>query len=176
MKADAYGLGAEQVASRLWRAGCRTFFVAHLGEGLAVRNVLPKADIYILNGAAPGAEPTFVDARLSPVLNDPGGIERWATCAREKNQRLPAIVHVDTGMSRLGLTDAEWQVICDDPASLDGIDVDYLMSHLAISEDAPHPLNRAQRNRFEAARALAPDRPASLANSSGIFLGGRLPL
>jgi alanine racemase len=44
------------------------------------------------------------------------------------------------------------------------------MSHFVSSEIAGDPLNQAQIERFEAARAAFPSRPASLANSSGMFL------
>lgn len=39
VKADSYGLGAAQVAKALVEEGCDTFFVAHVGEGLALRAV-----------------------------------------------------------------------------------------------------------------------------------------
>ena len=45
VKADAYGLGMEEAAPALWRAGCRTFFVATLAEASALRALLPEAVI-----------------------------------------------------------------------------------------------------------------------------------
>ena len=45
------------------------------------------------------------------------------------------------------------------------------MSHLACAEETSNPLNEAQRARFERLRGLLPEAPASLANSSGIYLG-----
>ncbi|MGO4841891.1 alanine racemase, partial [Rhizobiaceae sp. 2RAB30] len=70
VKADAYGLGAAEVAPALAREGCLTFFVAHVEEGLVLRDVLgPEPDIYVLNGLPPGAEPDCAAARLAPVLN-----------------------------------------------------------------------------------------------------------
>src|SRR5262249_19401189 len=68
VKADAYGLGAAEVAPALWNAGCRTFFVALVDEGRALRRMLPDAIIYTLDGLQ-GADPRlFVDASLRPVL------------------------------------------------------------------------------------------------------------
>ena len=40
VKADAYGLGAARVGPALRDAGCRHFFVAHLAEGVALREAL----------------------------------------------------------------------------------------------------------------------------------------
>src|SRR5258705_12151424 len=66
VKADAYGLGAAKVAPALSQAGCRTFFVATLDEGVALRGLLPDAVIYVLAGLH-GADPAdFVAAGLRP--------------------------------------------------------------------------------------------------------------
>ena len=82
VKADAYGLGAARVAPALARAGCRLFFVATLEEGVALRRALPAAEIAVLNGLVPAAPGDFARARLMPVLNDLGQIERWRRFAR----------------------------------------------------------------------------------------------
>jgi alanine racemase len=171
VKADGYGLGAVPVVRALVGAGCETFFVAHLGEALAIRGTAPDATIAVLNGAAPGAEAELAEHGILPVLNSLEAVAAWTAQGVEDGTRLPAILHVDTGMSRLGLSDAELDRVADDPSLLDGIDIKWLMSHLAVSEEPKHPLNAEQRARFEAARARLPALPASLANSSGIFLG-----
>jgi len=171
VKADGYGLGAPEVVRALAGAGCKTFFVAHLGEALAIRHVAQEAAIAVLNGAAPGAEPEFAEHGLLPVLNSLAALAAWTKQGEEDGTRLPALLHIDTGMSRLGLSDEELDRLADDPSLLDGVAVQWLMSHLAVSEEPAHPLNKEQRARFEAARARLPALPATLSNSSGIFLG-----
>ena len=174
VKADGYGLGVVPVVRALAAAGCKIFFVAHLGEALAIRAAAPRATIAVLNGAAPGAEAEFAEHGLLPVLNSLEAVAAWTaqgSTAGKDGTRLPAILHIDTGMSRLGLSDTELDRVADDPTLLDGIDIKWLMSHLAVAEEPDHPLNAEQRARFEAARARLPAAPASLANSSGIFLG-----
>ena len=37
VKADAYGLGANEIAAALWAEGCREFFVAQAAEGVQLR-------------------------------------------------------------------------------------------------------------------------------------------
>ena len=104
VKADGYGLGAAIIATALAKAGCRRFFVATLDEALALRDTLPEAvEIVVLNGLMPGSGGEFAEARLVPVLNDPGQIAEWQRIAAARGP-LPAILHVDTGMARLGLT------------------------------------------------------------------------
>ncbi|WP_298234305.1 alanine racemase [uncultured Azohydromonas sp.] len=172
LKADAYGLGAARVAPVLSDAGCRDFFVAHLDEALALKPVLPAgARLIVLHGPTPGAEAEFVAQGVLPVLNSAAQIAAWRALAQRLDRELPAFVQVDTGMARLGLSAEELRAVAGDAQGLAGIRVAGVMSHLACAEDPTHPANRAQLERFLAARRLLPAAPASLANSSGIFLG-----
>jgi alanine racemase len=171
VKADAYGLGAERVAPALAAAGCRQFFVATIEEGIALRNALPEsADIAVLNGLLPGCAEDFAEFRLIPVLNDPGQIAEWRSAAARRGEG-PAMLHLDTGMARLGLTMREFERFFDDLCPSDPIRWRALISHLACSDEPQHPLNDLQLERFAAARRRLPRLPASLAASSGIFLG-----
>lgn len=171
VKADAYGLGVAQVAPALAAAGCRTFFVAHLEEGITLRRLLaPHLRIAVLHGPMPGTEADFSAHGLLPVLNSTAQVEGFARHARQLGRRLPAILQSDTGMARFGLT----------PEELDGLvrsgvlgcmDVVLHMSHLACADTPTHAANAAQRTAFIAARKRLPDIPGSLSASSGIFLG-----
>jgi alanine racemase len=163
VKADGYGLGAGPVARALVAAGCRHFFVAHLAEGMALREALGRGpDIIVLNGFGPGEDE---EAGLLPVLNSLGDVKAWAG-------RGPALLHLDTGMSRLGLDAGEQAAVAADPSLLAGLDLRFVMTHLACADEPCHPLNALQAARFAAAaRRLAPGVPTSFANSSGLFLG-----
>jgi alanine racemase len=167
VKANAYGLGAREVARVLRQAGCEKFFVAHGDEGLALRQQLPDARIYVLNGLS-GQK--AIEAGLIPVLNHLEELQRHVAVARTSGRRLPAALHVCTGMWRLGFSEAE--VLALDHATLEALDLQLVMSHLACADEPDNPLNELQRTRFEQLRARLPAAPASLANSSGIFLGG----
>jgi alanine racemase len=112
----------------------------------------------------------FAESGLTPVLNTPGDIESWAAHGQAVGGAR-AILALDTGMQRLGLTPAEAKSVAGDPDALNGIALDYIMSHLACAEDASHPMNREQRILFDELRAALPATRASLANSGGIFLG-----
>jgi alanine racemase len=172
LKADAYGLGAARVATVLAADGCRHFFVAHLDEGIALRPHVPQhAEIFVLHGQPHGTDDEFVRHRLIPVLNSTVQVIAWRDAARRLNRILPAIVQIDSGMSRLGLAPAEVDAWVNDAAFLRGIDLRYLMSHLACAEKQEHPLNAMQLAAFNRARKRLPSCAASLANSSGIFLG-----
>jgi alanine racemase len=167
VKADGYGLGAAPIARALLAAGCQRFFVATLDEGIALRQALgPGPEIAVFNGPLPGSAAEFVAPHLSPVLNDPGQIEAWA--GLPAGGRPAAMIHVDTGLARLGLSLAEFDSSLD---RLRRLGPACLISHLACAEHPAHPLNATQRARFLAARQRLPSTAACLAASSGIFLG-----
>ena len=171
VKGDAYGLGMDKVAPALAAVGCRTFFVAHLAEGVALRTLLSDAAIHVLNGLAPGSEPVFRAHRLAPVLNSLAEVDAWSRFARACGTPLAADVHIDTGMSRLGLPPDDQEVLAREQHRLEGIEAAYVMSHLACADEPDHPLNARQLEAFGRAREALPGAGATLANSSGIFLG-----
>ena len=170
VKADAYGLGMAEVAPALAGAGCDSFFVATLDEAIDLRALLPDPAIAVLNGVLAGSEAVFTEHRLLPVLNDLGQIERWAALAAGRGG-LDAIVHLDTGMCRLGLPPDEAERLAAEPERLAGLKLILVMSHLARAEQRGHPMNSEQRVAFDRLRTSLPAAPASLANSSGVFLG-----
>lgn len=171
LKANAYGCGAPQVAQTLHAAGCRHFFTAHLEEALAIRAETKGAMLAALNGLWPGTEPDYIAQGIRPVLGSLAEIDSWSAAARGAGRPLPALLHIDTGMNRLGLSSAELDTLAADPARLDGIAIDYVMTHLVSAERPDDPANDRQRLRFDSACARLPPAPRSLANSSGLFLG-----
>ncbi|MFS2019988.1 alanine racemase, partial [Massilia sp. CT11-108] len=82
-----------------------------------------------------------------------------------------AAVQVDSGMSRMGLAPADLAALGEPRDWLAAFDPVLLMSHLACADVPDHPMNEYQRLRFDAIRAQFPAMPASLANSSAVFLG-----
>ena len=174
VKANAYGLGISAVAPALYDAGCRAFFVASLDEGIALRSILPDGQIYVFFGPTPKDAAEYSRHRLIPVLNDLGQIETWRARSRGDGGE-KAVLQVDTGMSRLGLPPDEVARLAVEPERVAGLDIVYVMSHLACAENSGHAMNGQQLEEFskalkslETGSAFA---AASLANSSGIFLG-----
>ena len=108
LKANGYGLGSNAVASALAQAGCELFFVANLTEAIELRAVFRQTGddditIIVLHGIHSGQESEFTAHHLVPVLNDLDQISSWRLYAAKTGKTLPALLHFDTGMTRLGL-------------------------------------------------------------------------
>jgi alanine racemase len=170
VKANAYGLGLEPVTARLAKAGCKTFFVADVAEARRARSRAREAAIYVLDGFSPWAADAFAELNIQPVINSTVELAEWDAFVAAQDVRGGAALHIDTGMNRLGMS-AEEAAALALRLQQQNHGITLLMSHLACAEVADHPLNARQIRLFRELRILYHGVPASLANSSGIFLG-----
>ena len=166
LKANGYGLGAREIGARLHAEGCRHFFVATAQEAVALRPVIGEAMLSVLNGLPPGTESACAALGVWPALGSLDEMVRWRAVGGGS-----ALVHVDTGMARTGLSSADIAAVRADPTRLAGIQWRYVLTHLVSAERPDDPVNAAQRSAFAALDWLLPEVPRSLANSSGVFLG-----
>lgn len=169
VKADAYGLGVGPVAGRLNQAGCRTFFVTTMAEGLQLRQLHRAAQIYVLGQVTAEVVAVYVQHELMPVLSTLREAHYWG----QQAQFSPAALKVDTGMTRAGLAESEAAALSASGVARETLNITLLMSHLACADVPTHPMNLEQIECFERVRARWPGVPWSLANSAGIFLGAR---
>jgi len=170
VKANAYGLGLDAVAGKLAAAGCKTFFVADITEARRVRARAREAAIYVLNGAPAEGTAAFIELDARPVINSTAELAEWDAFVAANNWQGGAALHVDTGMNRLGMS-AEEAAALAPRLQNENHGITLLMSHLACAETGDHPLTAHQVRLFRDLRLLYRGVPASLANSSGIFLG-----
>ena len=161
VKADAYGIGQTQASLALSKAGCKTFFVAIPSEGEALRKLVPDAVIYVLNGLFPGASAFYAANKLRPVLGDVAEVREWM-----QGDFGPAALHFDTGMNRLGLSEADAAALAADTTFSPAL----VMSHFVSSERRDDAMNDQQIAALKKRAALYPSAKISMANSSGIFL------
>jgi len=164
VKADAYGLGADRVVPALSRAGCNTFFVATRDEGVAVSRLVPDAIVYVLDGFWGDSVAPFSE-RLRPLLSSLAQIDGWRRAAATSGQRLPAALHVDTGMSRLGLEPERVVELVSDRSRMADLDLALVMTHPACADDPGDAMTVSQMLVFDEAASLI-DTPRSFANSA----------
>ncbi len=176
VKANAYGLGSFEVATALAQAGCELFFVASLNEAIELRAVFRKTrhgdlPIMVFHGFQRGQEADFVAHQLEPVLNDLEQISRWRVYAAKIGITLPALLHFDTGMNRLGLDADQTDWLIRNKRALKGLKVTYVMSHLVSGELINDPVNIRQLASFNKIHSSFSTIPASIANSAGSLRG-----
>ena len=170
VKADAYGLGIAQVLPALRAAGCKTFYVAHLEEALSVLPLPDGAEIRVLNGVIPGEEAVFADAGITPVINSLDQLTAWRAEAKRRETPLPALVHLDTGMRRLGFSAREADTLIDRHADLlAGIDLKGWMTHPASADDPADPMTERQFGLFAKLTSALPPAPKGFCNSAALF-------
>ncbi|HZC57683.1 MAG TPA: alanine racemase [Xanthobacteraceae bacterium] len=170
VKADAYGLGLEPVTATLAKAGCKTFFVADVAEARSVRSRASEAAIYVLDGFVSDWGDAYIDINARPVINSTTELAEWDAFISAHSWRGGAALHIDTGMRRLGISPDEAAALAP-RAQTENHGIALIMSHLACADTPDHPLNAAQIKLFRDLHMLYSGVPASLANSSGIFLG-----
>ncbi len=173
VKADAYGLGVSRIAPLLAGAGARHFFLAQLQEALTLKPLLPDdAVFYVMNGLSPGEEDVCAASGCVPVLNTLSQAKAWAAAAR-RDEKLPAALQFETGMSRFGLSPADIDAIMVGGAIRAGLDIKMVMSHLACADEPAHEANDDQAARFLKMAERFPGVPTSLSNSAPGLLGDR---
>jgi alanine racemase len=194
LKADAYRLGAREIGEALFREGCRHFFVAYVDEADSLAkhllehcgavpsyddtgisqtsrsSPLQKYNLFVLDGPFVGNWCKEIAGRgYIPVLNTIENVSEWGDYARSINRQLAAILHIDTGLCRLGVPYNSIEEL--ERVNTSGIRWAYFMSHFAASSYAAHPATALQLERVAKLRAKFPGIPFSLADTDGIFLG-----
>jgi len=170
VKSDAYGCGVGPVSRALAAAGCKTFFVATIDEARTLRAVLPQATIYSLNGFFQNTGEAYAKVDCKPVIGDLNELAEWDVFCRRSGWNGGAAIHIDTGMNRLGLTITEALGITPRINAGDhGITL--VMSHLVSAELVNNTTNARQLTAFREIASHFTNVPASLSNSSGIYLG-----
>jgi alanine racemase len=161
--------------------------VANLGEAIELRQHLDEGGyerlhIMTLHGCHLNQLDDYAAFRITPVLNDLEQLSRWRLFSQQRQKtgpntgsktgpgRLPAMLHIDTGMTRLGLDPDQADWLIQNKAALDGLDCRYIMSHLSSAEVTGDPSNAAQLAAFNELRSWFPGMPASLSNSAGSML------
>ena len=168
VKADAYGLGLAKVLQSLLAAGCNTFFVATVQEGISARQCATEIGfqpvVYVLEGPVEASLAYFAEFDLHPVLNSQAQVKLWSRTHSER----AAAIHVDTGMHRLGMLVPEFESL-----DINGLNISLLISHLACGDEHDNPANAQQLEIMHSTFAPFPNIPKSFAHSAGILLGSQ---
>ena len=107
IKDDAYGLGALAVARTLLDCGVDTFAVAHVSEGIALREAGIPAAIWVMDIPLPSQIEPAVAADLVLTLGSFHQLAPLRAAAERAGKRIPIQLKLDTGLHRIGFQEEE---------------------------------------------------------------------
>lgn len=178
VKADAYGHGVVPAARVAVEAGAVRLGVATLREAWRLVRMPELAKVPVLAFLYAPDQPGLAETVAAGAeigITSLTQLEAVAAAA----DRAPARVHLkaDTGISRGGVAEHEWEAYCEGAAKHQAagrIDIVGAWSHLACADEVDHPANAMQKAAFErflgtvAAAGIEP-KVRHLANSAALI-------
>ena len=172
IKSDAYGHGLVPVARVLAEAGAQRFAVGTVSEGMALRDAGLRQTIVPLLGALTDVDwQGAVMQGLTPVVGNFDQLERAAAHCHA-GRTLRVAIKCETGMGRLGFSEAELPQVIDRLRTTQGLEPDMVLSHFSCA-DVPEQeaYTQDQVRRFtamsDALRGVFPEIKRSLCNTAG---------
>lgn len=175
VKADAYGHGALPVAREVLAAGASQLAVVTPDEAAELRSGGIAAPILVLGGPrSPGEAQAIVEARATGVLHHEAAIGWMADAARSAGRAAAVQIEVDTGMRRMGVSEAEAASFAERVGNERELSLQGVYTHFARADDESASYAIEQCERFRAVLRSFDERGISLAhvhaaNSAGLL-------
>jgi alanine racemase len=147
VKADAYGHGLRQIATRLMQSGTDLFGVANLTEARAIRSIGQGWPILLLGACLPEEVETAVRENLTATISSLEEAEQFSNAAKRVKKSALLQLKIDTGLGRLGVPPEKAAALLADIERLPGVLVNGLFTHYSSSEDDP-AFTQKQRTLF----------------------------
>ena len=155
VKANAYGHGMPEIATRLLQAGVDCFAVANVGEAARLREIGHDADILLLSPTLPSEMPRAVALDLEVTLNSVAEAAALEHCAAAAERKVRVHIKVDTGMGRAGVWHTEARGLIGFVRAAKHLDWRGLYTHFSEA-DADTDFTAEQRRIFLALLAEVP--------------------
>lgn len=157
VKADAYGHGVYQTASRLMQANADAFAVANVEEGARLLEIAHGWPILVLGPVLPEEENALVQLGLVGTVSSCEEAIRFDESAARMGRTLDVHVKIDTGMGRLGVWHEEASQVFTTIANSRNLCLRGIYTHYSDAVQSPE-FTREQRRRFvEAVRSAEID-------------------
>lgn len=148
LKANAYGHGIRSVGKKL-APYVDMIGVASIEEAMILRNLGINNQILLMQGVLSQNDLALAAINnLSIVLHSKYQLD-WLNYLQSSNQKISVWIKIDTGFSRLGLMDHEFEDVYRVLQSMNCINKPIgIMSHLAYAQDKNHQMNFLQLMKF----------------------------
>ncbi len=170
VKANSYGFGLEEIATALNQSGCNFFYVAQIEEGIKLRSRLKsdKIKIGVLEGMLHHPE-EYRKNNLIPVINNLNQLNNFINY-KKLSPQIRSILHIDTGMNRLGLDPYEIDHILENISYISSVNFEFIMTHFSNSNDKDDNFNYTQYEKILKINSYFKNTKISLSNTGGILL------
>lgn len=134
VKAQAYGHGLLRVAELLANEGIEWFGVGFLEEGIWIRNAGINTPILAMGGIATNQINHYLDYEITLTCSSWRIAQEISSKATQLGKKAKVHLKIDTGMRRIGVWYKNAVSFALKVASLPGIEIEGIFSHLAKSE------------------------------------------
>lgn len=148
LKDDAYGLGLVPIAQTLCEFPViRTIAVAHVSEGLELREAGIDREVLVMGGALPFQMDAAVEAELTLACGHTGFITELAAAAARLGKKAKGQIKIDTGLHRIGFEQEDLNALIEELRLCgDQVEITGAFSH--FSDVVDKALNIKEYNAF----------------------------
>ncbi len=147
VKANAYGHGMAEVATRLMQAGVDLLAVANVAEAVRLRELSPDIDILLLSPTLPTEMARALQLNLQITISSLEELQQLEAEARRLGLKARVHLKVDTGMGRAGVWYQEAAPLLPLLQNSDVLIWSGLYTHFSAA-DTDVAFTREQRERF----------------------------
>lgn len=149
VKADAYGHGATAIAPVLQSLNVKSFGVATVDEGVALRNAGIKVPIVILGATPAWTYENCLTNKLTITIYSFEQLNQIESFIKSKNinYKIPIQIKIDTGMNRLGIRFDEAKELIDKVINCNYFSLEGIFTHLADAKD--YDFSKLQKEKFD---------------------------
>ncbi len=148
VKADAYGHGLAQIASKLAQLGVDWFGVTSADEGIELRQLGISQPILLLTGFWEGEQSALTDFDLVPAVYSDDQLATLEDWGRHTGKRIRFHLKVNTGMGRLGIHWQEVDSFLRIYSRMSHVEMEGLFAQFAAAEDLTGHETEDQAERF----------------------------
>lgn len=174
VKSDAYGHGMIPVARELVACGASFLAVSKYWEARELYEAGLKVPVLVLLGVEPVDMEEAVAREVRPVVFRADHVRLLSAASSRLGRPVQVHLKIDTGMGRLGVPWHQVPAFLDEIFSLPGIELEGVLSHFAVADEADKAYCDCQVDRFAEVLRLVSDRGctvtyAHIANSAGLL-------
>src|SRR5688572_5049455 len=157
VKANAYGHGAQRVASALEQAGADVLACADIEEGVVLRQAGVRVPVLVFGALSVSDLDGLFEYSLTPTISTPGAAKAVHAAAVKRRSTIGYHLKIDTGMNRLGFRHDNLSRMLPEVLASDHLRLEGVFTHFASADEPESQVFNTQRERFDDAYRVVSD-------------------